>query len=130
MAVGARYWKTNFIGGNKDKFNPFTFAGRIGRLQYFGFAVIWAVIVLVVASLSTTGAANSGQIGAGGASAISILTIVYFIATLSYGVRRLHDFDKSGWWYLLTFIPFANIVMGLVLLLAPGSVGPNGYGAR
>ena len=130
MAVGARYWKTNFIGGNMDKFNPFTFAGRIGRLQYFGFAVIWAIIVLVVSSLSTTGAANSGQIGAGGASAISILTIVYFIATLSYGVRRLHDFDKSGWWYLLTFIPFANIVMGLVLLLAPGSVGTNGYGAR
>ena len=113
-----------------DKFNPFTFAGRIGRLQYFGFAVIWAVIVLVVASLSTTGAASSGQIGAGGTSAISILTIVYFIATLSYGVRRLHDFDKSGWWYLLTFIPFVNIVMSLVLSLAPGSVGANGYGPR
>lgn len=113
-----------------DKFNPFAFAGRIGRLQYFGFAVIWAMIIVVVSAFATSGSAASGQIAAGGYSAIFLLSIVYFIATLSYGIRRLHDFDKSGWWYLLTFVPFANLVMSLVLLFAPGSVGGNRYGLR
>lgn len=40
------------------------------------------------------------------------------------------DFDKSGAWYLLVFVPFANFVMGLVLLLAPATRGPNQYGTR
>lgn len=32
-----------------NTFNPFRFDGRIGRLQYFGFAVIWAIGLIVVA---------------------------------------------------------------------------------
>lgn len=113
-----------------DKFNPFTFSGRIGRLQYFGFAVIWAIILVVVGSLVTMGATTTSQAGAGSVFGTFILVMVYYIATVSYGVRRLHDFDKSGYWYLLTFVPVANFVMSLVLLLAPGSVGANSYGAR
>jgi len=88
------------------------------------------IIIVVVSAFATSGSAASGQIAAGGYSAIFVLSIVYFIATLSYGIRRLHDFDKSGWWYLLTFVPFANLVMSLVLLFAPGSVGGNRYGLR
>lgn len=113
-----------------DKFNPFRFDGRIGRLQYFGFGVIWGLIIFVISLSLGAGADGSGNIGAGGAFASLGLVVVFAIATVSYGVRRLHDFDKSGWWYLLSFVPFANFVVGLILLFAPGTQGANQYGTR
>lgn len=114
-----------------DKFNPFKFEGRIGRLQYFGFGVIWALIFFVVSLfVGAAGDPASDELGAGSALTMFGFMIVFFIATLSYGVRRLHDFDKSGWWYLLGFVPFVNFIMGLILLLAPGTPGANQYGTR
>lgn len=112
-----------------DKFNPFRFAGRIGRLQYFGFGVIWALVIIVVSAMGMNVEAT-GEEGAGGELGIIALLIVFYIATISYGVRRLHDFDKSGWWYLLMFIPFANFVMSLILTFAPGTATANRYGIR
>lgn len=116
------------------QFNPFQFSGRIGRLQYFGFGVIWGLIFSFVAIAMGIGLENSttssSPVSAGSALATLLFTVVYAVATLSYGVRRLHDFDKSGWWYLLMFVPFANVIMAFVLLLAPGTQGANRYGAR
>lgn len=31
-----------------DKLNPLAFEGRIGRLQYFGFGVIWGLVFVVI----------------------------------------------------------------------------------
>jgi len=105
-----------------ENFNPFKFEGRIGRLQYFGFGVIWGVVLGIVLLLAGSG--DSVLV------AFVLLSIVYAIATVSYGIRRLHDFDKSGWWYLLGFVPFANFVLAVILLFAPGTQGENTFGAR
>lgn len=103
-------------------FNPFKFEGRIGRLQYFGFGVIWVVILYVLALL--VGATH------GGVTFAIALLVVYAVATVSYGVRRLHDFDRSGWWYLVTFVPYLNFAAALVFLFMPGTQGPNRFGVR
>lgn len=113
-----------------NDFNPFEFEGRLGRLQYFGFGVIWAIILFVVAFAIGAGAGPDQEVGAGGSLALLGLMLLFYLATISYGIRRLHDFDKSGLWYLLTFVPFVNLVMGLILLLAPGTPGANAYGTR
>jgi uncharacterized membrane protein YhaH (DUF805 family) len=105
-----------------ESFNPFVFQGRLGRMQYFGYGIIWGVILLVIAFISGE---SRGAVGL-----YIVAMIVFAIATLSYGIRRLHDFDKSGWWYLLMFIPYVNVVFGLVLLFAPGTQGSNSYGVR
>jgi uncharacterized membrane protein YhaH (DUF805 family) len=119
-------------GGDRavGDFNPFRFEGRIGRLQYFGFGVIWWLIILVVVALTSDGFDAVAGPSAGSAFSSFVLMVIYFIATLSYGVRRLHDFDKSGWWYLVSFVPLVNFVMALILLFAAGTPGANGYGAR
>jgi uncharacterized membrane protein YhaH (DUF805 family) len=107
-----------------ENFNPLKFDGRLGRLQYFGYSVMMTILVwLAVAVLAGMG----DDAAAGG---LFLSSIFVFVASASYGVRRLHDFDKSGWWYLLTFVPFAGFVMALVLLLAPGTQGPNAHGVR
>lgn len=114
-----------------NKFNPFAFQGRLGRLQYFGFSVIIGGII-AIAYLMVSGGSDptTGEMGGGEALTILVGAVVAIAANFSYGVRRLHDFDKSGWWFLFMLIPFVNIVMGLILLFAPPTPGENRYGVR
>ena len=37
----------------------------------------------------------------------NILSILFFVPTLTAAIRRMHDTDHAGWWLL---VPFANIV--------------------
>lgn len=59
---------------------------------------------------------------------ISILLQLPF--GLSLTVRRLHDLNKSGWFYLLTLVPLVNIFIPFYLLLFPGYTGENIYGPQ
>ena len=43
-------------------------------------------------------------------------------------IKRWHDMNRSGWYSLLLFVPFVNIIVGLVMLFVPGTDGPNDYG--
>jgi uncharacterized membrane protein YhaH (DUF805 family) len=55
-------------------------------------------------------------------------SIVLAIAHLSVSVRRLHDTGKSGWWLLMTLIPFVGPIIVLVFLATDGFPGENQYG--
>ena len=61
-----------------------------------------------------------------------LLVIIFLIlvyAQLPITVKRLHDIDLSGWWYLLFMIPFIGIVFALVICgFMPGTKGENRYG--
>lgn len=111
--------------------NPFSFSGRLGRFHYFGYFIVFGIIFMVafyiIAALLTQGP-NVDEAALSGLSLL--LGLGFFVVTMSLGVRRLHDFDKSGWWYLLAFVPFANVVFALILLFAPGTDGENSYGFR
>lgn len=50
-----------------------------------------------------------------------------FVPSLAVIVRRLHDVGKSGWWYLICFVPL-GVFYFLYLMLSAGQVGPNQYG--
>lgn len=41
--------------------------------------------------------------------------------------RRLHDLNASGWWQLITFIPFGQILM-IGFIFFKGTEGSNRYG--
>jgi len=68
-----------------------------------------------------------------------LLAMAWVLGTLIPGiavvVRRLHDRDMSGWWYLglivASMIPLINIIASigfLVLMVLPGTAGPNRFG--
>jgi len=44
-------------------------------------------------------------------------------------VRRLHDLDKSGWWYCIQLVPVIGELWFLYLVVIGGTLGPNRYGA-
>jgi uncharacterized membrane protein YhaH (DUF805 family) len=45
------------------------------------------------------------------------------------GVRRLNDFNYSGWWMFLVLIPLIGLILFLILAFIPGTNHRNKYGA-
>ena len=62
-----------------------------------------------------------------GLNGIWFLISTYFALVLI--IRRLHDTNHSGWWSLLTLLPFANVVLFFYLVLKAGDPQINPYGA-
>lgn len=105
-----------------------TFSGRASRSEFWWF-ILFIVIgnfVLGIVDLSLFGRSAGGD-------SISILgglfSLAVFLPSIAVGVRRLHDVDKSGWWYLLALIP---LVGGLILIvfffIHRGTPGANRFG--
>jgi len=110
----------------------FLFEFLVGIVLY-----IIAFVFIIGAAATSTSVTSDGQLNttSTGLSAVAILVmlllfavgIVLFLVYLPLTVRRLHDSDKSGWFYLLVFIPFGSIIV-LVLCAMAGTPGPNKYG--
>ena len=61
-----------------------------------------------------------------------ILTILFFINLIpaaAVGVRRLHDTNRSGWWYLVFLIPLITLVV-LYFFTNDGSKSKNRFGSK
>ena len=57
-----------------------------------------------------------------------LLMVVLILPSLAIGARRLHDTGKSGWWQLISLIPFIGGIILLILFVFKGEEGPNKYG--
>lgn len=62
------------------------------------------------------------------------ISYIYSLALLIPGialvVRRLHDINKSGWYYFIVFIPFVGAILFLVYLCTASVNENNRYGER
>jgi uncharacterized membrane protein YhaH (DUF805 family) len=87
--------------------------------------------VLYIPFIAVT--AMSGGQGPGVGGLLIILPAVYGLGTiipyLAVAVRRLHDTNRSGWWYFITFIPCVGPIVLIVFLASPGTSGSNNFGA-
>lgn len=55
--------------------------------------------------------------------------IVNFIFIFSATVRRLHDTGRSGWWFILFFIPIIGELALLIFTVQKGNEGENPFGS-
>ena len=56
------------------------------------------------------------------------LQILFALPCLLLVIRRLHDIGRSGWWWLLIFIPFVNFNMVIYLMCKNCDTGTNRLG--
>lgn len=102
----------------RDSFRPFSFKGRIGRLQLIlsyvvGFVAWFASFLLFDIEHSD---------GNGGVILLFLAcTVASFWFLYAQCAKRCHDLGKSGAWM---FVPFWNIL----LFFAEGEKGENQYG--
>ena len=59
---------------------------------------------------------------------VGIYALAVFVPSLAVAVRRLHDINKSGWFYFVSLIPLIGGIWLFILLCTEGTQGPNQYG--
>ena len=111
----------------------FSFNGRIRRIEYFLSCLLGGAVTAIAFWLgvgtSLIGASQNSGSGFGIGVLIGFSALIGGIwFTIAQDVKRLHDVDKSGWLVVLLLIPIVNFILGLYMLFADGTVGPNRYG--
>lgn len=129
----------------------FDFKGRSRRMEFWMFALFNTLVWIVLTMIQLGSAGGLAQLAAGDDSnpfavygvlfggAFGILIALWALATIipsiAVTIRRLHDRDMSGWWYLGvivgSLIPLINILVSLgflVLMFLPGTPGANRFG--
>ena len=54
--------------------------------------------------------------------------LVVGIPSILLLIRRLHDLGRTGWLWLLTWIPFVNFALVVYAFCFKGTTGPNRFG--
>ena len=104
--------------------NGFNTKGVLTRAEYWSFTLINIVIIFALVFLDVSFGFYSDQYGCGFLS--GIFTLLVFIPSITSLMKRIQDIGYSGWWWLLTFIPMANIGL-LVFTLMPSKMVNNKY---
>ncbi len=99
-------------------------SGRIGRVRYLAYAIGLPIAIIMGAGV----VAALAQMHAIGMALASLLYIAAIFISFLMAVRRLNDLNQSGWWSLLSFVPFVNFFFGIYILFFPGTAGRNNYG--
>jgi len=99
--------------------NIFTFSGRASRSAFWWFTLFAFIVAVVIDIISA-------------AAKVPALTYVVealvAIVTISLQVRRLHDTDRSGFWWFIGLVPIVGGIVLLVFDCLPGTPGPNRHG--
>jgi uncharacterized membrane protein YhaH (DUF805 family) len=102
------------------------FNGRARRKEYWVFT-LWNIIFALLASLLDYFFGIVYPLVGYGPLYIAYALFV-LVPGIAVTVRRLHDIGKSGWMYLVAFIPIAGFIWLLILLIKEGDQGNNAYG--
>lgn len=125
------------------------FSGRSRRMEYWSFTlftVIASFVLLIPAMVSFIGMDwenPEAQFETGDFPIGIIISLILFgifwlgilIPSIALTIRRLHDRNMSGWFYLgfvvLSNIPAVGFLISiafLVIMFLPGTAGTNNYG--
>lgn len=103
----------------------FALTGRIGRLRYFAYGILWTMIAMIpyFIALANFGilALNSGWVK------YAWMAPVY-VASVILSSRRLTDLGHSRWFAALMLVPYVSIIPYLYMLFKQGDEEANAYG--
>lgn len=112
------------------------FQGRARRREYWMFYLINTLISVVLYLpflLQTVTAPDPEAVTPTGLALISLIagglySLFILIPSLAVSVRRLHDTGRSGWWYLINFVPLIGGLILLIFLVLDSQPGANRWG--
>jgi uncharacterized membrane protein YhaH (DUF805 family) len=103
-----------------------TFSGRARRSEYWYWILFLVVVSVIAAGLDNVLKLQISNLPYGWIYLVVSLALV--IPTIAVTFRRLHDTDRSGWWWALTLVCGIGGIIVLVFCLIDGTPGPNKYG--
>jgi len=103
-----------------------SFGGRARRSEYWYFTLFHSIAILLAGVVSYLAMLAIPALG------IILYSIVVFGTLLPHvavSVRRLHDVNRTGWWYLFGSVPLLGALVLFVWFCTDGTRGPNRFGA-
>ncbi|MDP4022771.1 DUF805 domain-containing protein [Methylobacterium sp. NEAU 140] len=106
--------------------NYVTFSGRASRSEYWYFILVYVVLCFVAGFLDGfihgyTKSSSDPQILS------ALVHLIHFLPSLAVLVRRLHDTDRTGWWYLAGFT-IVGLIPLFIFSVMRGTIGQNRFG--
>jgi uncharacterized membrane protein YhaH (DUF805 family) len=98
------------------------FSGRASRSEFW-YWILFNVLVSIALSIIDLALVSGNT-----TVLSSIWSLATFLPSLAVGIRRLHDTDRSGWWWLISFIPLIGIIVLIVFWCSAGTPGSNRFG--
>lgn len=107
----------NFFEAIKSGFFGYiNFSGRACRSEYWWFLLFYLVLYI--------GAMLLGN----GGTLFAFVYIGFLLPLIALQVRRLHDINRTGWWILISIVPFVGAILLLVFYCTKGTEGDNRFG--
>ena len=123
------------------------FSGRSRRMEYWMFALLNVIVMTVIVTLLFAGGISLSALESGaapeapgvlfwvGGLLMGLWVLAIIVPSVAVVVRRFHDRDMSGWWYLgfivLSMIPVVGFIASIAMLVIfclPGTPGANRFG--
>ena len=109
--------------------------GRARRKEYWAFILFTWLLFVALFALILVPVAIAGGEGETPDAFVGVVAIVFLVAMAAFIIpsvallsRRLHDIGMSGWFVLVSFIPYIGGLFALVIALIPSQRGANQYG--
>lgn len=107
---------------------------RIGRIDFIEDSImviaVFEIMLLSLLYIMRNSTLISTEMTGGDYSLflgfIILLLINSFIHFIKLAIRRIHDFNASGWWVIIMVLP----IISLILWLIPGTRSVNKYGKQ
>jgi uncharacterized membrane protein YhaH (DUF805 family) len=104
--------------------NYVNFSGRAGLGEFWYWVLFIILVGIVTTILDATWLPDFYPIS----PLNDLLILATLLPGLAVSVRRLHDTDRSGWWFLLWVIPLIGTIVLIVWWVQQGTPGPNRFG--
>lgn len=100
--------------------NYVNFEGRARRKEYWFYTL--AVFIGIIIAMILDNVLGTGFLF------YAIVALGTFLPSLAVGIRRLHDTNHSGWWYLICLIPLIGAIILLIWLATETKQETNQWG--
>ena len=116
------FWHAYALGWSRFK----DFKGRSRRMEYWSWSLVNTIILMLFFALVGLSDGPYSVLGFW-----SLVLTLYFLACLIPGfalsIRRLHDIGFTGWWILISFVPYLSLLL-IIFSFIDSQKGANKWG--
>lgn len=97
-------------------------SGRSSRSEYWWYALFTFALGMVISLVFFYASYKTNLI------VECIINIILLIPGFGLCIRRLHDINKGGYWFLIILIPIFGVIILMIWFLDPSYPKENKYG--